>query len=152
MLIMRSLALLISAGALPLALGDAFYPASSSPEPKGLLRFPAKGSLHEPSEVNNVSKRQVSVPSESQLFGTLYTIDVTIGTPGQTVSLQISTGSAESWVNPACHKSFNPQLCLEAGRLTASTSLTDLYTQGTSQYPSGYVEWNYLYDYWQIGG
>lgn len=148
---MKSLAF-VAAGALPLALGNTFAPASSSSDPKGVLRFPLKASLRIPSENNDtVSKRQTQVPAENQLTGTLYTVDVSIGTPGQTVSLRVDTGSAETWINPICSSSYNPQLCTESGRLTASSSLTDLYTDGTVQYYDGYVNFRYYYDFFSIG-
>lgn len=117
----------------------------------GILAFPLKASFGAPL-VKDITKRQLDSGAESRLTGTLYTIDVTVGTPGQTVSLQLDTGSSETWVNPICSKSYNPQLCLEAGKVTASSSLTDLYTDGAVQYGNGYVNFRYYYDDMTIAG
>ena len=125
--------------------------AGYTPQQDGILAFPLKASFGAPL-VKDITKRQLDAAAESRLTGTLYTIDVTVGTPGQTVSLQVDTGSAETWVNPICSNSYNPQLCVEAGQVTQSTSLTDLYTEGTVQYGNGYVNFRYYYDFFTIAG
>lgn len=118
----------------------------------GFLAFPLKASLGNPF-VTDITKRQTSDTGlESRLTGTIYTIDVTLGTPGQTVSLQFDTGSSEMWMNPICSKSADPLLCVETGRFTASTSFVDLGVQGGIQYGIGYVEFEYGYDSVMIGG
>jgi hypothetical protein len=148
---MKSLAFLATAGALPLALGNAFAPASSSAEPKGVLRFPVKRAARSPYGSDSNSKRQFGVPSNPQVIGNYYTIDIRIGTPGQTVSVAIDTGSDELWVNPICVKSNYPTLCLESGRFTASSTYFSYNVQGGKQYPWGYVEFEYGADFIGIG-
>lgn len=76
----------------------------------GLLRFPIKGFIGGPT-VKNHTKRQTDIGLETQRQGTLYTIDLNLGTPGQTVSVQFDTGSDELWVNPICENSFDPEYC-----------------------------------------
>jgi hypothetical protein len=99
----------------------------------------------------NIARRQFDVGVDSQLTGTLYTVNITVGTPGQTVSLEVNTGSDELWVNPVCGKSSNPGLCQAAGRFTQSTTFVDLVTQGGQQQPDGTVDWEYGYDYVTVG-
>lgn len=125
--------------------------AASTQQQGGILAFPLKASPGSP-VAKDITKRQTETGLESHLSGTLYTIDVTLGTPGQTVSVQLDTGSAETWVNAVCEKSFDPELCESMGRFTDSTSFVNLGVDGGVTYGIGYVDFTYGNDYLSIGG
>jgi hypothetical protein len=120
--------------------------APSIQQQDGILSFPLKATA-----ALNISKRQIEAGIDDRLMGTLYTIDIAVGTPGQTVSLQVHTGVDELWFNPVCSKSFNPAECATIGRFTQSTTLVDLGVQGGQQTEEGSVEWEYVYDSVQVG-
>ncbi|KLU87093.1 hypothetical protein MAPG_06098 [Magnaporthiopsis poae ATCC 64411] len=47
--------------------------------------------------------------------GLIYLIDLKIGSPAQTVSVIVDTGSYELWVSPNCTRSVDQQLCRRTG-------------------------------------
>ncbi|KAM0324618.1 hypothetical protein ACHAQA_008007 [Verticillium albo-atrum] len=113
----------------------------------GILGFPLRASVP-----RAVDKRQLNVGVKGQITDTLYTIDIVLGTPGQTVSVQLDTAQDETWVNPVCAKSYDPAFCVSQSRFTFSSTLVDLGVQGAKQAPIGYVEWEYVYDHVTLGG
>jgi hypothetical protein len=117
----------------------------------GLLRFPLRVSSGAP-VVKGVTKRQEEVALEAQLNGNFYSIDLTIGTPGQTVTVNFDTGSPELWVNPDCSQADNPEFCESFGHFNESSTFTDLGTQGTIIYGTGMVRFNRSTDYIAVGG
>lgn len=148
---MRSL--LFAAWALPMAMPVAarvfdLNPNLDTRSTDGVLRFPLKASVGQPP---SVSRRQFQADTQSQLAGTFYSIQISLGTPGQTVSVLLDTGSDELWVNPICVKSNNPGLCQEAGRFTSSSTYVTFNVQSGKQYPQGYVEYEYGADFVRIG-
>ncbi|KAM6509695.1 hypothetical protein FALCPG4_017342 [Fusarium falciforme] len=116
----------------------------------GLLRFPLRVSSGAPI-VKGVTKRQEEVALEAQLNGNFYSIDLTIGTPGQTVTVNFDTGSPELWVNPDCSQADNPEFCESFGHFNESSTFTDLGTQGTIIYGTGMVRFNCSTDYIAVG-
>ncbi|KAH7324290.1 aspartic peptidase domain-containing protein [Stachybotrys elegans] len=112
----------------------------------GIISYPLKATT-----ARNISKRQIEIGVENGLDGVLYTIDISVGTPGQTVAVQVDTGSEELWVNPECASSIDPAFCQSTGRFTQSTTLVDLITRGGKQYPLGNAEWEYGLDYVGVG-
>ncbi|KAL2018656.1 hypothetical protein VTK56DRAFT_491 [Thermocarpiscus australiensis] len=116
----------------------------------GLIRYPITPRQGAPL-FGKHSKRQLETPTASQLSGTLYTIDLTLGTPGQTVPVQFDTGSSELWVNPVCSKSSTPDFCNAQPRFTNSTTLADLDQQGSVTYGTGFADFEYVSDYVSIG-
>lgn len=97
------------------------------------------------------SKRQEEVGVRDRQSGSMYTIDITLGTPGQTVSVQFDTGSSELWVNPVCANGNDPALCSAQQRFTESTTLMDLESLGEITYGAGYTKFEYVADYVDIG-
>jgi hypothetical protein len=142
------LSALFLAAAAP-ALASAFdLGADTSPD--GLIRFPLTVSTGAP-VVKGVTKRQNEVALESQQNGFFYSIDVTLGTPGQKVTVNLDTGSAELWVNPVCEKAQQPSFCSQFGHFGESSTFVNLNTTGGVVYGTGYAYWNYGYDNVVIG-
>jgi hypothetical protein len=101
-------------------------------------------------------KRQDEVPLKDQLTGTLYTIELAIGTPAQPVVVIIDTGSSELWVNPTCStagSTVTTAFCnsLPVFNTKTSTSLKDLQATGRIDYGKGGVDLEYYTDYVSVG-
>lgn len=148
-----SLTRLAAAALLPMAvLGSRFNIPDDNRmvQEDGLIRFPIvpkEGG----SPFGKHSKRQISSDTFSSRSGTAYIIELTFGTPGQTVPVQFDTGSSELWVNPVCSKSTTPDFCNAQPRFTFSTSSVDLGVQGSVTYGTGYADFEYMADYVAIG-
>ncbi|KAF5252636.1 hypothetical protein FANTH_2531 [Fusarium anthophilum] len=124
--------------------------AAAAPVEDGLVRFPLKVSTGAP-VVKGVTKRQNEVALESQQNGFFYSIDVELGTPGQKVTVNLDTGSAELWVNPVCSKAQQPAFCESFGHFGESSTYVNLNTTGGVVYGTGYAYWNYGYDHVVVG-
>ncbi|RGP69082.1 hypothetical protein FLONG3_7935 [Fusarium longipes] len=146
---LSTLFLAAAAPALATAFNGPNVPVNND-EIEGLVRFPLKVSTGAP-VVKGVTKRQNEVALESQQNGFFYSIDVTLGTPGQKVTVNLDTGSAELWVNPVCEKAQQPAFCADFGHFGESSTFVDLNTTGGVVYGTGYAYWNYGYDHVVIG-
>ena len=105
----------------------------------------------------NVTRRQDSVGLKNHDSGTLYTIDLAIGTAPQPMTVIIDTGSNELWVNPDCSKvasTKNKALCQSFPVFNPDTSTTyvDLGVAGHIDYGKGYVDFEYSSDTVALGG
>jgi hypothetical protein len=148
---LSALFLAVAAPALATAFNGANVPVSNDDNTAdGLIRFPLKVSTGAP-VVKGVTKRQNEVALESQQNGFFYSIDVTLGTPGQKVTVNLDTGSAELWVNPVCEKAQQPAFCAAFGHFGESSTFVDLNTTGGVVYGTGYAYWNYGYDHVVVG-
>ncbi|KAK3304875.1 aspartic peptidase domain-containing protein [Chaetomium strumarium] len=119
----------------------------------GLIRYPVIPKTGAPlfGKHTNFTKRQVDTDSFARLSGTLYTIELTLGTPGQKVPVNFDTGSSELWVNPVCAQSTTPDFCNAQPRFTESSTLVDLGVTGGVTYGTGYADFYYVSDYVAIG-
>ncbi|OIW28768.1 acid protease [Coniochaeta ligniaria NRRL 30616] len=104
------------------------------------------------------SRRQEDVSALGQRSGTIYTINIVLGTPGVSVPVQFDTGASELWVNPVCSKATDQAFCAAQPRFTVSSTLIDLGTQGYNDIIrgpagdyTGYVNFEYVADYMRIG-
>lgn len=119
----------------------------------GFIRYPVIPKLGAPlfGRHSNLTKRQIETDSVAQRSGTLYTIEISLGTPGQTVPVLFDTGSSELWVNPFCAKSSTPDFCHAQPRYNESSTMVDLKTRGHMSYGTGYADYDYVTDYVGIG-
>jgi len=77
-----------------------------SPPPEvrgeGFIRAPLSAIPPTAESFKRLMARQNEVEVKNVWSGTRYTVDVEIGTPPQTVTLVLDTGSPDTWVNPTC--------------------------------------------------
>ncbi len=129
--------------------------ASGGTQPDGVVRHTLTPQRGAPL-VGKRAKRQLASDSTGKRSGTLYTIDLTLGTPGQAVPVLVDTGGSELWVNPTCSQSGDPAFCATQARFTVSTSLVDFGVQGQVSWDrglsgAGSASFEYVADYVGIG-
>ncbi|KAK4185796.1 aspartic peptidase domain-containing protein [Podospora australis] len=119
---------------------------------EGLVRFSLTEKPDSGPVFSKHFKRQSqTTPIVGKNSGTIYTIDLTFGTPGQTVPVEFTTGESELWVNPICAKADDPAFCQAQPRFTESSSLVDLGSYGQTTYAKGSVDFAYVSDYVSLG-
>lgn len=130
-------------------------PASDKPASK-FLTFPVERVLKTATRTRRALEK-----SETTLFnitGATYMVELSIGTPMQTVRVALDTGSSELWVNPDCS---DPTLdvssqasCLSLGfyNQSLSSSAKPLNQTTTIQYGGGNATVAYVADNVTIAG
>ncbi|KUI68353.1 Aspartic proteinase yapsin-6 [Cytospora mali] len=98
-------------------------------------------------------KRQDAAGLKNQQDGTSYTIDIQIGTPPQTVTVILDTGSEELWVNPDCETSGQTDYCESFSQFdyTESSTIEDTGYSNVLAYGKGNVTIEYVTDVVSIG-
>jgi hypothetical protein len=103
----------------------------------------------------DVTKRQDALPLSNVKTGTLYTIQISVGTPPQALTLVIDTGSSELWVNPTCSAAPASQVefCNTFPQFdaTASSTFNDTRTSFQLQYGRGTALVEYVTDVVTLG-
>ena len=118
---------------------------------KGLIRSRVKPVMGLPGL--RKLKRQDAVGLANRNDGTLYTIDLELGTPPQPVTVIIDTGSSDLWVNPTCETSGQPDFCTSFTQFdyTLSTTIQDTGYADILSYGKGNVTIEYVSDVVTIG-
>lgn len=98
-------------------------------------------------------RRQAETGIDNQQEGTSYTIDIEVGTPPQTVTVILDTGSTELWVNPTCETSGQPEYCASLSQFdyTESSTIQDTGAANIVSYGKGNVTLEYVVDMVSIG-
>ncbi|KAH8902014.1 acid protease [Coniochaeta sp. PMI_546] len=120
----------------------------------GLIRYPVTA-VNEPGLTGrNSAKRQDAVPLSNGKTGTLYTIQLSVGTPPQPVVVVIDTGSSDFWVNPTCSAAPNQvEFCNSFPRFdyTASSTINDTGSSFRLSYGKGSALVEYVTDVVTLG-
>ncbi len=129
------------------ALGFAALSAGQSPTVgEGYILYPVT-----PVTVgsSDLAKRQDSVDLANVRVA--YLITLNIGTPAQPVLIQLDTGSDECWVRPICTPTDT--ICNQLPKFDpkGSSTQTNLNKQGSIQYGSGSVKFDYVSDFVAAG-
>ncbi|KAB5546967.1 aspartic peptidase domain-containing protein [Coniochaeta sp. 2T2.1] len=143
--------LLASSALLLWTFGNAQQTSSHESRPTSFVRFGVRSVRGVPSQ--RKSKRQDAVGLANHNDGTLYTIDLSLGTPPQPVTVIIDTGSSDLWVNPSCETSGQPDFCASFPQFdyTASSTIQDTGYADILAYGKGNVTIEYVTDVVTIG-
>lgn len=97
--------------------------------------------------------RQNEVEVLNQKTGTRYAMEMEIGTPPQTVTLIVDTGSPNTWVNPQCETYAIPSDCRRFPQFDYNNSSSLNVTEYVDflQYGSGSAKIQYVYETVSIG-
>lgn len=141
------------------SLSLASFTISSNNDPKsvqGLVHAPLKA--HNEGEIasgwRSWRKRQsAGVDITNQQTGTAYTVDISLGTPSQDITVIVDTGSVNLWVNPECDSSGQQDWCEGFAQFdyTSSSTIEDTGIQDDLSYGKGDVVVEYVTDVVTIG-
>lgn len=153
-LAMRSLAL--SAVALPMLAWSPALATSTSTKSlvtrgNGFLRHPIRAVPGSPKLRRRQTEEETTTSHNN---GASYTIDIDIGTPPQTITVILDTGSNDLWVNPSCATANIPDYCAQFAQFdwTASSTFQDLEEAHIITYGKGNVTYQWVADAVAIGG
>lgn len=119
-------------------------------EGPGYISFPVTG-RESLDPIGRHTRRQAKVDAADKMAGTIYTIDITLGTPGQTIPVQFDTGASELWVNAVCSNASNPEFCGEQPRFTKSSTLEEQDGVVHKAYGAGWANCQYVEDFVDVG-
>ncbi len=148
---------------LPLLLSSLLSPAVAASAAAGAAQRPrsvvTRGEGYVHITVNAIEglpklrRRQEEVDVINQNTGTSYAIEIGIGTPAQTLTLILDTGSPDLWVNPTCETTYKPSECAQYAQFDWKKSST-LQTTGYADilaYGKGNATIEYVADTITIG-
>jgi len=145
-LVLSSLALLPPV----LAAATSDRPRSVTTGGEGYLRHPIRTVPGAP----KLRRRQETEATSPHNRGATYTVDIDIGTPPQTLTVILDTGSHDLWVNPSCATANLPDYCAGFGQFdwTESKTFEDLEQGNIIRYGKGNVTYQWVRDTITIGG
>jgi Eukaryotic aspartyl protease len=125
--------------------------AADSEVGHGFVRFPVAAVLTASGSAE--SKRQIPVGVASLEDHTAYAVDLTIGTPGQRITVLLDTGSDELWVKPNCNNAVDKVFCTSEPQFVDGKSSTQVNLGTTSfiPYGTGNVTLKYVKDVVLVG-
>lgn len=129
--------------------------SSASVRADGFLKSTVTAHRHDAahSEVLRLLGRQSTEDISNQQYGTSYTIDIEVGTPPQTVTVIVDTGSSNLWLNPTCETAGQQQYCESFPRFNPddSSSIEDTSFAQLLSYGKGNASVEYVTDNVAIG-
>lgn len=104
-------------------------------------------------DILKLLKRVSTEDISNQLYGTAYTIDIEVGTPPQTVTVLVDTGSSNLWMNPTCETSGQQKYCEKFPQFNYndSSSIADTTFGQLLSYGKGNASVEYVGDNIRIG-
>jgi len=126
-------------------------PRTPEPAPKSWLSLPITYRQNSAPLRNPLGKRDQDVPLFN-VTSVSYLVELSIGTPGQSIKVAIDTGSDELWVNPNCRSTgltaSQTKECLADGQYKPQNSETAEEIDDTNviQYGKGKVAMQYYTD------
>lgn len=133
-------------------------PASAAPEARSSLVIRGDGFIRSPvnaiqAEAPKLRLRQNEVAIENQKTGARYAVDIEVGTPPQSLTLILDTGSPDTWVNPTCKFANLPRECETYPRYdhTKSRSINATRAVDTLVYGTGNATIRYAFETVKIG-
>ena len=86
-----------------------------------------------------LARRQANATVSASLTNTpdleIYTINVTVGTPGQLVSLAIATASSDLWFPTTAACNSDPEICYDSGYFDSNSSSTFVNLTAEGKFP-----------------
>ncbi|KAK4098000.1 acid protease [Parathielavia hyrcaniae] len=113
------LPVILAASLLAPAVAAASAPRHVVPRGDGIVRSPIRAI---PDAAPKLRVRQNEVEVENQRAGTRYAVEMEVGTPPQTLTLILDTGSPDTWINPSCDTANVPSDCRSFPQFDSSES------------------------------
>lgn len=123
---------------------------SAAVQSDGFLRSPVTAYRRDTAhpDIPKLLGRQSTEDISNQQYGTGYTIDIEVGTPPQTVTVLVDTGSSNLWLNPTCETSGQQDYCESFPQFDAngSSSIDDTGFGQLLTYGKGNASVEYVMD------
>jgi hypothetical protein len=144
------LPVILAASLLAPAVAAASEPRRVVTRGDGIIRSPINAI---PGPAPKLRVRQNEIEVANQRAGTRYAVDIEVGTPPQTVTLILDTGSPTTWINPSCDTANVPSDCRSFPRFdyTKSSSLNATEYGDLLVYGIGNATVQYVYETLTIG-
>ncbi|CAK7212630.1 hypothetical protein SBRCBS47491_001532 [Sporothrix bragantina] len=131
--------------------GAGVAPVARAPGSAGLLSFPIVERREWKGPATRRLRRRDDEATLYNATNVAYMIELGLGTPAQTVRVQLDTGSNELWVDPDCSTvtdTTSRNFCESLGQFVAadSSTLVDSETYQTLAYGRGQAEIDYVLD------